>query len=291
MCALLCASLSALLSLSSCKWSIGPEAPSTETAILEPVDAEQFRSEYLAFSNALVVCARAEGYPLYSSDTGPVVGLSDSVMIDNDELKRRIGYGVTDAKTSVQEQYLGAPDPTPSQALYTPAYRSLGVALAKCQKELEQKHPIVKRVIGDTSQGLDYASLAFEVEADVRMKVLRARWSKCMKAKGFRFNDPWDARETFAREFSELPAVKKPTTKAKTLPSEEGSFDGGGTKFTPDPRAVSRLRLEEYRAARVDADCSDPIAAERDAIWRDYIAKFGNNGVDRELNNESYEGG
>jgi hypothetical protein len=213
-------------------------------------DPEKIRSEQLALGIKITKCLRRQGFADYDADYGPVLFDLSAPFLDDDGTKRRVGYGVVDAISNSTQGGSFVPPPIPSSQQNQQYQSALGV----CYQKLLPEFPLLSAVAQTPTSDQPLAELAPTVEADQRMVVLRKRWRKCMAERGIRVENPWSAGAGIL-------------TKARTI--ADSMVDDKSKRV--GAKKLRRLRIEEMKIANADADCSQPMAAERDTIWTEYV--------------------
>jgi hypothetical protein len=240
-----------------------PDAPSTTAVIWGRIDSEQLRAQLLRLDRDVQRCLRAEGYAAYA--LAPDIPELDAFtsFIEDDALKRRSGYGVSEqlaVSLSASNGRAAAVDPTPKSQVDTASFQN---ARRDCYEKHLSQYPEMERFTRVTEIQVSPEAIAPEVEADDRIAPLRRTWRKCMAVAGFTVDSPWAALDQFRTRagdlYSDLSNVAKRRRAAPKL---------------------SRLRADELAMARADADCSEPMAATRDAVWAEYLAAARSNKLD-----------
>jgi hypothetical protein len=204
----------------------------------------ELRSAIMRSGESVSKCMRAQGFRYYPGDIPPESMVFQlSPLLEDETLKRTIGYGITDQINGSQQ---GPAGPNLSAELTPAGNRELvrcGENAAKAFPALRQMQELVDSFSEETQAS---------IEADETLRSLRARWSACMREKGLKFDTPFDVRTLLYEEIDDI-------------------ISGDGTDPVAFGIALAKLRKRELTLARADADCSDPIAEERDRIIAGYL--------------------
>jgi hypothetical protein len=212
----------------------------------------ELRSAIMRSGESVSKCMRAQGFRYYPGDIPPESMLFQfSPLLEDETLKRTTGYGITDQIYGSQQ---GPAGPNLSAELTPVGNREL----IRCGEKAAKAFPALRQMqeLADSFSEATQAS----IEADETMRSLRAQWSSCMREKGLKFNTSFDVRTLLYGEYEEMDTIISPN----------------GTDPVAFGIELAKLRKRELTLARADADCSDPIAEERDRIIAGYLGGASN---------------
>jgi hypothetical protein len=213
-------------------------------SVLKQAEWPELRSAIMRSGESVSKCMRVKGFRYYPGDIPPEsMVLQLSPLLEDETLKRTIGYGITDQINGSQQ---GPAGPNLSAEL-TPGGNA---ELVRCAEKAAKAFPALRQMqeLVDSFSEATQAS----IEADEALRSLRARWSSCMREKGSKFNTSFDVRTLL---YEEMDAI----------------ISSNGTDPVAFGIELAKLRKRELTLARADADCSDPIAEERDRIIAGYL--------------------
>jgi hypothetical protein len=236
-------------------------------------DPNVFRAEWLRYATAYASCLRKQGYAVYDVAPPPVEELQSFGVpfLDDDVRKRRVGYGISDsiAQSLSAAAYSVRVDPTPRSVREAPGFFAAEQA---CNTSLEDGFPFLQQVAqGDFEATYSAVEQWAEVEADPLMADLRKVWSTCMVAAGYTWANPWEIANELQTKGYAIVELRNDPTKVKAMATK-----------------LNRFRQDEMRIARTDADCSEPIAQQRDAIWAGFVETYRSGKLDDIGGQEEY---
>jgi hypothetical protein len=238
----------------------GAGSVATEVGLMNPTP-DDFEVARIEYNDLLSKCMRAEGFPFYGINLQSDTGFFYQSPIENETAKRTVGYGVANALMAQFARQSQNVDRVPSLGT---DQKAIDRAMSECVVDIRTRHPQITAIVEFDPSLLNQAVVA--AEADPRMIQLRTKWSSCMKSRGY--------------QFESSPAVQNDLIQRGGAILEKISASANVKRFWVE---IDRLRTDERVVGRVDADCSDPIAAERDSIVLEYSGRLGQTQLDADV--------
>jgi hypothetical protein len=218
------------------------------------VEAALLQSERRAFQHKFANCLRRNGVLAQSFEFQEFSELSRN--IDNEDFKRTFGYGVSAANDIAE-----ATQATDVAVAANPVFSGPESFQEACAEEAIVGYPRLERnqqILKLNQEGF-YDSFYDMVEASLAMQKIRGQWRQCVGEKQVTGDNPWKVRDGFGAALGQL---KMQREEAETLPAVARVKQLKAIQLK-----LADLRRREFATAAIDADCSEPIAQQRDAIW------------------------
>jgi hypothetical protein len=248
-------------------------------------DDQAMRVRQARIQNAIRDCMKAQGFEYVPVDpAAQIAAVTGSSRLSDTDFTRQFGYGISTfwgrggAQADPNQQYRRSLSPadqaayshalygendgaTVDEALDTGDFSKLG----GCTRKATETVFGGTQVLTQLQSKLD--DLDERINADQRMVRALEKWTSCMAAAGYRFEEPDDIDSVLMKRMERI---------VGQLPGKFATGPAGGGKIPPyNHAALVALNREEVATARQDLTCEQKNITPVEAVVRpEYEARF-----------------